>query len=426
MRIVDVNEYYSPTGGGVRTYLDRKMALMAELGHELIVVAPGRETRIEHRPGGGRIHWVKAPPLVLDPAYRIFVRDEPVWAELDRLAPDIVETSSPWLPAWTVARWRGDALKIFFAHNDNIGAYPQRWLERVATPLQVERAFAWYTRYMARFLSHYDGFVTNGPALERRFTRRGLRVDAVMPLGIEREWFSPDLRDEALRAALLAECGLPPRAHLLLGLGRHHKEKRWPMVIDAVERAATQVPVGLILIGDGVERRRLEARIAGSPHIRIFRPVYDRARLSRVMASCDALIHGSDAEPFGLVAAEALASGVPLIGPDEGGFAEIARPAFAETYAARDGRAAAAAICRLVARDPATLRAAARQAAASVRSDRDHARELTAHYAMLLARRRAAVSARPVAAAPTVRAAGAAPVPARAPEPALARIAGIA
>ncbi len=25
MRIVDVNEFYSPTGGGVRTYIDRKM-----------------------------------------------------------------------------------------------------------------------------------------------------------------------------------------------------------------------------------------------------------------------------------------------------------------------------------------------------------------------------------------------------------------
>ena len=32
MRIVDVNEFYSPTGGGVRTYIDRKMGIMADLG----------------------------------------------------------------------------------------------------------------------------------------------------------------------------------------------------------------------------------------------------------------------------------------------------------------------------------------------------------------------------------------------------------
>ncbi|MBO9621846.1 MAG: glycosyltransferase [Sphingomonas sp.] len=387
MRVVDVNEFYSPTGGGVRTYLDRKMGIMADMGHELIVVAPALEDSVEDRPGGGRIYWMKAPPLILDRNYGIFVKDEPIWELLDRLKPDVVETSSPWRPCWTVAAWKGDALKVFFAHGDNIGAYPQRWLDSVATPIQVERAFDWYTRYMNRFLQHYDAFVTNGPALAKRFRRRGMTVHASMPLGIERRWFSPDLRDEKLRVALLEQCGLPPEAHLVLGLGRHHKEKRWPLVIDAVEAAATDIPVGLILIGDGPERRHLEDRIAGSPHIRIFRPVYDRVRLSRIMASCDALIHGSDAEPFGLVASEALASGLPLIGPDEGGFAEIADPLFAETYRARDALSAAEAIRRMFAREPAILRAAARHAASQVRSDEDHAAELMAYYSDLLANR---------------------------------------
>jgi alpha-1,6-mannosyltransferase len=387
MRIVDVNEFYSPTGGGVRTYLDRKMGIMADLGHELIVIAPALEDGVEERPGGGRIHWMKAVPLILDRNYGFFVHDEPIWRLLDQLRPDIVETSTPWRPAWTVGRWRGDALKVFFAHGDNIGAYPQRWLDAVATPRQVERAFDWYTDYMRRFLSHYDAFVTNGPALAKRFRRRGLHVDRAIPLGIERSWFSPDLRDERLRAALLEQCGLPADAHLLLGLGRHHKEKRWPLVIDAVEAAATDIPLGLILLGDGPERRKLEERIADSPHIRIFRPVYDRVRLSRIMASCDALIHGSDAEPFGLVASEALASGLPLIGPDEGGFAELADPLFAETYRARDALSAADAVRRLFARDQPILRAAARTAAAKVRSDEDHTVELMRYYGELLAGR---------------------------------------
>jgi len=388
MRIVDVNEYYSPTGGGVRTYLDRKMGIMADLGHELIVVAPALEDSVEERPGGGRIHWMKAPPLILDRNYGIFVQDQPIWDLLDALEPDIVETSSPWRPAWTVGRWKGSALKVFFAHGDQVGAYPQRWLDNVSTPLQVEKAFGWYTQYMNRFLAHYDAHVTNGPALAKRFRRRGLHVDASMPLGIERSWFSPDLRDENLRVALLAQLGLPPEGHLLLGLGRHHKEKRWPLVIDAVEAAANDLPVGLMLIGDGTQRKHLEARIAGSPHIRIFRPVYDRVRLSRIMASCDALIHGSDAEPFGLVASEALASGLPLIGPDEGGFAEIADPLFAETYAARDAYSAADAIRRMFAREPSILRNAARVAAGKVRSDYDHTVELMDYYQGLLDARR--------------------------------------
>lgn len=388
MRIVDVNEYYSPTGGGVRTYLDRKMPIMAELGHELIVVAPGREEYVEHRPDGGAIHWIKSPALPVDRNYCIFMNKPRIKAKLDELAPDVVETSSPWGTAWAVAEWKSDALKVYFAHNDNIGAYFARWLEGMMTVTQVEELFGFYTRYHARFLEHYDAFVTNGPTLAKRHARRGLTVHAAMPLGIERGYFSPALRDERLRASLLAQCGLPPEGHLLIGIGRHHREKRWPLVVDAVEAAGADIPVGLVLIGDGLHRSQLEKRIADSPHIRLFRPVYDRMRLSRIMASCDALIHGSDSEPFGLVGSEAVASGLPLVVPDDGGMAEIADPLFAETYRARDARACADAIRRLFAREPAILRAAARHAAGKVRTDRDHAIALIDYYQRLLDERR--------------------------------------
>ena len=385
MRIVDVNEYYSPTGGGVRTYLDRKMRIMAELGHELIVIAPFHEDRVEDRPDGGRIYWVKSPSLILDRNYWLFNDPGAVTRLLDQIRPDVVENCSPWRPSWFIGDWQGDALKVFFAHNDNIGAYAQRWLEGVATPDRIEQMFGWYTRYMDKFLGKYDAFVTNGEALAKRYRRRGLRVDAAMPLGIDRNHFSPDLRDEALRASMLAQLDLPPEGHLLIGLGRHHKEKRWPLVIDAVQAAGADVPVGLMLLGQGPQSVALERQIAGNSHIRLFRPVYDRERFSRILASADALIHGSDQEPFGLVACEALASGLPLIVPDDGGCAEVADPLYAETYRSRDARSCADAIRRMFAREPAILRAAARHAAGQVLSDRDHAIALVELYTGLMA-----------------------------------------
>lgn len=382
MRIVDVNEYYSPTGGGVRTYLDRKMRIMAELGHELIVIAPYHEDRIEDRPDGGRIYWVKSPPLIFDRNYWLFRHEAPIVRLLDELKPDVVEVSSPWRPAWIVGRWQGDALKVFFAHNDNIGAYGQ--LGGLVSPHRAEAMFGWYTRYMNRFLAMFDVFVTNGPALAKRYARRGTQVDAALPLGIERASFSPDRRDEKLRESMLAQLDLPPEGHLLIGLGRHHWEKRWPVVLDAVEQAGANMPVGLMLLGDGMQRSQLERRIAGNRHIRLFRPIYDRERFSRILASADALIHGSDQEPFGLVASEALASGLPLIVPNDGGCAEVADPLFAETYEPGSSRSAADAIRRLFAREPAILRAAARHAAGKVHTDRDHAQALIAYYQSLL------------------------------------------
>jgi alpha-1,6-mannosyltransferase len=388
MRIVDVNEFYSPTGGGVRTYIDRKMGAMSDLGHELIVIAPGRENAIEERPGGGRVIYLKAGRLPFDHNYGLFWDPAPITHALDRLQPDLVETSSPWRPPWVVGQWQSDAVKTFFMHNDNVSAYALRWFENLAPTERIERAFLWYSRYMDKFLGAFDAVVTNGPALEKRLTARGVRIDASMPLGIERGHFSPDLRDERLRVALLAQCGLPPHGHLLLGLGRHHPEKRWRLVIDAVERAGAGLPVGLILLGAGVETQKIEKRVAGSPHIRMFRPVYDRERLARIMASCDALIHGSEAEPFGLVASEAMAAGLPLIVPDTGGCAEVADPLSSELYTARDAGSAALAIARLVARDQPLLRRAARIAAGKVRSDREHTVDLMNYYEGLVRAKR--------------------------------------
>jgi alpha-1,6-mannosyltransferase len=393
MRVVDVNELYSPTGGGVRTYIDRKMGLMADLGHELIVLAPGPEDKVEERPGGGRIHYLKSPPLPFDKNYGLFWDAEPVTALLDRLDPAVVECCSPWKPAWIVGDWQGRAVKSYFMHNDNMAAYAQRWFEGVASHERIERAFGWYTRYQARFLDKYDCVVTNGPALEKRLRARGLRIDAAMPLGIERQHFSPDFRDENLRRALLEQCELPEDGLLLLGLGRHHPEKRWTMIVDAVERAGASLPVGLVLLGQGIDSDRIEKRIAGSPHIRLFRPVYDRERLARIMASADALIHGSEAEPFGLVASEAMASGLPLIAPDTGGCAEVADPHSAELYTARDAASCADAIGRMYARDRKLLRRAALVAATHVRSDRDHTIDLMAYYAAQVEKKRRLLNA---------------------------------
>ncbi len=353
MRIVDVCEFYSPTGGGIRSYVDRKMQLLAEAGHELIVLAPGAEDREEVRATGGRIIWVKAPPLPFDANYRMFWDAAPIHAWLDRLHPDVVEASSPWRPAWIVGKWAGDAAKVFFLHSDPVVSYPQRWFGRIASREKIDAAFEWFNRYLRRAMPLFDSLVVCGDSLGKRLSDRHIGPAHCVALGIDRAAFSPTLRDASLRADLLAQCDLPESATLLLGIGRHHGEKRWDMVIDAVQAAAAPT----------------------------------------LMASCDALIHGCEGETFGLVASEALASGLPLIVPDEGGCAEIARPEFAETYAARDAAAATQAIARFCARDRAAVRQAARRAAMAVRSDRDHVADLLRHYDALIAARSSRVAA---------------------------------
>lgn len=388
MRVVDVAEFYSPTGGGVRTYIDRKFEAAAQLGHELFVIAPGPRDHFEPRAAGGVIQ-VRAPRLPFDANYHVFWDAAPVHRQLEALAPDLVEASSPWRGAGIVASWAGQAPRAMFMHADPVASYPQRWLANIASPQQIDQLFGWFWSYLRGLTSRFGSVVTGGPWLADRLAGQGVGAVASVPLGIDRSAFSPTMRDEALRSRLLAACGCSDDARLVLGVGRFHPEKRWPMVIEAAMRARADAPLGLVLIGDGIDRVRVARAAAGSPHVQILPPIRDRALLAAHLASADALVHGCESETFGLIPAEAMASGVPVVGPDRGGFVHLAEPSTSEVYRAGDTAAATAAIRRLLARDPAILRAAAVDAAARVRGDLDHFADLFDHYQSIAARARA-------------------------------------
>lgn len=389
MRVVDVAEFYSPTGGGVRTYIDRKFEAAAQLGHELFVIAPGPRDHFEPRPAGGVIQ-VRAPRLPFDANYHVFWDAEPVHRQLEKLEPDLVEASSPWRGAGIVADWAGRAPRAMFMHADPVASYPQRWLAPIASPQQIDQLFGWFWSYLRKLTGRFSSVVTGGAWLADRLTGQGVGGVASVPLGIDGGAFSPTMRDEGLRARLLAACACPPDAKLVLGVGRFHPEKRWPMVIEAAMRARAEGhSLGLVLIGDGIDRKRVARAAASHPHVQILAPIHDRALLAAHLASADALAHGCESETFGLIPAEAMASGVPVVGPDRGGFAHLAQPATSEIYRAGDTASATAAIRRLLIRDPAALRAAAVAAAERVRRDSDHFAELFDHYQTLATSARA-------------------------------------
>jgi hypothetical protein len=54
MRIADVSAFYTPAGGGVRTYVDAKLRAAPRFGHEMIVIAPGERHAEVISAGRGR------------------------------------------------------------------------------------------------------------------------------------------------------------------------------------------------------------------------------------------------------------------------------------------------------------------------------------------------------------------------------------
>lgn len=385
MRIVDVCAFFTPHGGGVKTYIEQKLAIAPSLGHEVVVLAPGDDYRVVERGPGARLITLPSPRFPLDRKYWYFGDEAALHAELDRLQPDFVEASSPWRSASMVARWAGDAPRALVMHADPLSAYAYRWFEPILSRAAIDRRFEAFWNHLRTLGASFDRVVCASAELRDRLAAGGVANTALHPMGVEAGVFSPARRDRALRHRLLEMCHLPEEAALLIGVGRLSPEKRWPMVVDAVAAASHKRPIGLVILGAGSQKRRIARQIAGNPHIRLLAPERNRVKFATLLASADALIHGCEAETFCMGAAEARASGVPVIVPDRGGAADHATGGAGITYRAGDASAAARAIIRLLAHPP-------RGPFSGVTTMDDHFANLFADYEAIRAARALAVA----------------------------------
>jgi alpha-1,6-mannosyltransferase len=204
-------------------------------------------------------------------------------------------------------------------------------------------------------------------------------------MGVEPGLFSPLLRSPDLRRAALAALGLEPGAVLLIGIGRLSPEKRWELVLRAAGECGRKARVGMLLVGDGSRRRKLQMLTEQYRNLALLPPITDRAELASLLASADALVHGCESETFCLVAAEARASGIPLIVPDRGAAVEQLAAGSGTSYAAGRERSLERAILRFIDRGPEQQRAAA-VSASNARTMDEHFADLFARYGSLPSR----------------------------------------
>src|SRR6478609_6617119 len=87
MRIVDVCAFYTPHGGGGKTYLERKLEVAAALGHEMILLAPGAEDGWNEVRPGAVIATLRNPEMPLDKRYHYFADEPALHAALDHWRP---------------------------------------------------------------------------------------------------------------------------------------------------------------------------------------------------------------------------------------------------------------------------------------------------------------------------------------------------
>lgn len=313
---------------------------------------------------------VRGPASPYDPTYHLFTRADQIRAICTQERPDILEIHSPYLAAAgaLAARRRDFGARTMQWHSDSIdtylgvlrgelvdldGAARSRGLgARVAA--RVPRG-AWaagsapFWALCRATSKRCDATLVASRSQADKLEAHGLARVVRRPFGIEHEIFTPLARSDAARARLAALAGVSPSAVILVAVGRLAIEKQFARVLDAfatVARGGDEI--GLVVLGDGPERARLEARAGAGVGFAGF--VRSREELASMFASADALVHACPWETFGLSIAEAMSAGLPVVVPDAGGAAEMHEPASGETYRALDDEAFAAAIARVIAR----------------------------------------------------------------------------
>lgn len=363
--LIDTTMMYAPRSGGVKRYLTAKSAWLdkrrPDIRHTLVV--PGARTRVDDE----GLVTVSAARLPFGDGYRMPASLTKWETVLRMLEPDIIEAGDVFVPGHAALE-AGESLGVpvvGFCHTD-------------AAALAALHLGDWAEQptfnFWAQAYQRFDHVVAPSNHTASRLAEAGVERVTVHPLGVDTDLFHPSRGD---RAKFLKRYGLAADTRLLVFAGRPAREKNIESMVAAVERLGD--PYRLVLIGAGRDAR-YSSRVICLDYER------EPAKLAAVVASCDAFLHGNEHEIFGLVVLEAMAAGLPVIGPNKGGVGELIDSAVGQHAESSDGQGLAEAIEALFARDMESLSLTARRRAEQRHSWDATFDSLTRLYAQLIGR----------------------------------------
>ncbi len=371
MRIGLVSDTYTPQVNGVTTVVRRIAGLLRARGHDAVIVAP----RYPAATGPSDERELRLPSVAfpLYPDIRLSLpRFKPVAAFLDRFEPELLHVHTEGALGTAGRRYalrRG--LPLVTSFHTNFPQYSRHYGVGLLAPA-VWRWLQWF-HGPARLT------LTPGEAVRDDLLRRGITQAAVWGRGVDATFFHPARRHPSWRRWLAGS----DETAIVLHVGRLAREKNLDVLIDAWQRAheALGPRVAFVVAGEGPLMARIALRL---PFVRQlgFLP---REDLATLYASADVCVFPSLTETCGLVALEAMASGVPVIAADAGGFRENVRSGVTGYLVPpSDPAAYAAAIVELVsdAGRRFALAAAAREHSLSRDAGREDV-ELLDYYAKL-------------------------------------------
>lgn len=290
--------------GGAELLLYEFAKAAPEAGIRLSVCALGGR---DEGPAGTRLRRIGIEPHSLGLRGLLDPRDlNRMRAHIAAIGPDLVHThlTYPDIVGLLAARWAG-VPAVSTIHSDGFaGGVRGRAKERLAALVRrrcASRVIAVSERARQTYLqTGWD------------------RPDRVITV---HNAISPEPRRGA-GAAVRRDLGIPADAPVAMMLSVLRPEKRHPLALEAVRSIlATHPDFRLLIVGDGVERQRIEAAAAGfGDSVLMIGHSDDPMPL---LDASDLLLHCSSTEGFPTALVEAMAAAVPIVAVAVGGIPEL-------------------------------------------------------------------------------------------------------
>ena len=302
-----------PTYGGSGAVATELGLELARRGHEIHFISYAQPFRLTQFIEGVFLHEVKVPryPLFEYPPYSlalaVAMHEVVCMAELDVLHVHyaIPHATAGWIAREMLRASGGDVKLVTTLHGTDItlvGQDPSYW---PITRFSIERS---------------DGITAVSEWLRARTLEDFACNDCairVIPNFIDPTVYFRE-GHECHRSAL-AE----PHEKVLMHISNFRPVKRIQDLLRMFARILPAVPSRLVLVGDGPERPRaaeLAEELGVSDEVLFLGKLESVAEL---LACTDLFLLPSEQESFGLVALEAQASGVPVVGSSDSGLPEV-------------------------------------------------------------------------------------------------------
>lgn len=339
MRYCDLTLAYTPTSGGIRTYIDAKRKYLDENlpDDEHVLIVPGPDTGI-YRDGRLSVYTLASPIIPGCAPYRFFWHPKPLQDILEEVRPDVIELGSFFICPFAAFKHRKKRLEdgeqcfvSAYFHTDIASAYFGAPLKHVLH----EEVDEW-SHSLAHFgfnvaeaiengaVNHFGGIFEQCDMLmaatdvqRTRLFEYGVDRAEVVPLGVDLELFHPNKRSDSLRKQFRAD----DDTVIIVYAGRLDPEKHPDVLLEAFSKLSLP-NARLILSGEGSLRTAFENEAERNEDVFVVQYLKDRQSFAELLASSDIYATAGPHETFGLSVVEAQASGLPVVGVDAGALPE--------------------------------------------------------------------------------------------------------